>query len=100
MVDAEAAEMAAMPTPEAQNKSTYTLNIGESQSSTTPRPASETGIGQPVGPLKTFMREQEVSFLHRVLAQTGGDKEKAAKLLDISLATLYRKLSEGDGEAG
>jgi two-component system response regulator AtoC len=97
MVDAEAAEMASMPTPEAQDKSAYTLHIGESQSQT-PRTAPEPGIGQPIGPLKTFMREQEVSFLHRVLAQTGGDKEKAAKLLDISLATLYRKLSEGDGE--
>jgi two-component system response regulator AtoC len=45
-------------------------------------------------PLKDFMREQEVAYLNRVLAQTGGDKEKASQVLGVSLATLYRKLSE------
>ena len=30
------------------------------------------------------------------MTQCGGDKDKAAALLDISLATLYRKLSEGE----
>ncbi|MBM3836516.1 MAG: sigma-54-dependent Fis family transcriptional regulator [Verrucomicrobia bacterium] len=47
-----------------------------------------------LGSLKDFLRDQEVSYLNRALAQTGGDKEKAAQLLGISLATLYRKLSE------
>ena len=51
---------------------------------------------QPIGPLKNFLREQEVAYLHRVLAQTGGDKDKTAQLLGVSLATLYRKLAEGD----
>lgn len=50
--------------------------------------------GQPVGPLKNYLRDQEVQYLNRALAMTGGDKEKAAQLLGISLATLYRKLSE------
>jgi DNA-binding NtrC family response regulator len=42
--------------------------------------------------LKDFLREQELAYLNRTLSQTGGDKEKAASLLGISLATLYRKL--------
>jgi DNA-binding NtrC family response regulator len=49
-----------------------------------------------IEPLKDFLREQEVSYLNRILSQTGGDKEKAAGILGISLATLYRKLSGED----
>ena len=44
--------------------------------------------------LKDFLREQELAYLNRTLAVTGGDKEKAAELLGISLATLYRKLAD------
>ena len=58
--------------------------------------AATTTANQPIGPLKNFLREQEVAYLHRVMAQTGGDKDKAAALLGVSLATLYRKLAEGD----
>ncbi len=54
---------------------------------------------QEVLPLKTFLRNQEVAHLNRALAQVGGDKEKAAALLGVSLATLYRKLSEEELEA-
>jgi DNA-binding NtrC family response regulator len=43
--------------------------------------------------LKAFMREQELTYINRALTQAGGDKEKAAQLLGISLATLYRRLS-------
>ncbi|HXJ75578.1 MAG TPA: helix-turn-helix domain-containing protein, partial [Candidatus Dormibacteraeota bacterium] len=53
-------------------------------------------VPRPVGPLKDFMREQESSYLNRALAYTGGSKEKAAEMLGVSLATLYRKLA-GDG---
>jgi len=47
-------------------------------------------------PLKTFLREQEQAYLNRALEQCGGDKEQAAILLGVSLATLYRKLSGED----
>ena len=43
--------------------------------------------------LKTFMREQELAYINRALTQANGDKEKAATLLGISIATLYRRLS-------
>jgi DNA-binding NtrC family response regulator len=50
-------------------------------------------------PLKTFLREQEQSYLNRTLQQCGGDKEKAALQLGVSLATLYRKLSGEDKDS-
>jgi len=53
---------------------------------------------EPVSPLKTYMREQEQAHLNRALQHCGGDKEKAAILLGVSLATLYRKLSGEDKE--
>jgi two-component system, NtrC family, response regulator AtoC len=66
--------------------------VGDHPAVTFPPPPGSIGV------LKSFLRQQEVAYLTRALAQTGGDKEKAAELLGISLATLYRKLSE-DGEA-
>ena len=51
----------------------------------------------PLPSLKGFVREQELAHINRALAQTGGDKDRAAVLLGVSLATLYRKLAgEGD----
>jgi transcriptional regulator with PAS, ATPase and Fis domain len=44
------------------------------------------------------MREQEVTYINRILAQNGGDKEEAARILGVSLATLYRKLAEEPAE--
>jgi DNA-binding NtrC family response regulator len=46
------------------------------------------------GSLKDYIRSQELNYLNRALSMTGGDKEKAAEVLGISLATLYRKLSD------
>ena len=54
-------------------------------------------FSQAIGPLRNFLRDQELSYVNRALAQTGGDKEKAAELLGVSVATLYRKLAEEDG---
>lgn len=44
--------------------------------------------------LKAFLRTKEKEYLSQALAYTDGDKQKAAKALRISLATLYRKLPE------
>jgi DNA-binding NtrC family response regulator len=44
--------------------------------------------------LKAFIRGKEKEYLQQVLTHTSGDKERAAKALKISLATLYRKLPE------
>jgi DNA-binding NtrC family response regulator len=57
------------------------------------------GLSQPVGVLRDFLREQELSYVNRALAQTGGDKEKAAELLGVSVATIYRKLAEEEPPA-
>ncbi len=48
--------------------------------------------------LKAFLREQEKGYLKTVLSATKGDKEAAAKALNISLATLYRKLPDTDAK--
>ena len=44
--------------------------------------------------LRAFLREREKEYLEQVLALSKGDKERAAKALKISLATLYRKLPQ------
>ena len=51
------------------------------------------GIGKS---LKAFLRAKEKEYLKTVIDTMGGDKARAAKELDISLATLYRKLPEGE----
>ena len=56
-------------------------------------------VPTPIGPLKEFLREQEVRYVNRALAYTTGNKEKAAELLQISLATLYRKLADDPAPA-
>ncbi|MCF7847910.1 MAG: hypothetical protein K9M45_03590 [Kiritimatiellales bacterium] len=48
--------------------------------------------------LKAFLRAKEKEYLKNVISTMGGDKAKAAKELDISLATLYRKLPEDETE--
>ncbi|MEK7684015.1 MAG: sigma-54 dependent transcriptional regulator [Verrucomicrobiota bacterium] len=69
----------------------YPLTFTEAQ---TVRLNSEPASPQQLGPLKSYLRDQELGYLNRALSFTGGDKDKAAQLLGISLATLYRKLSE------
>ncbi len=57
----------------------------------------ESSSGSSIASLKQFVRAQELAYLNKALAVTGGDKQKASELLGVSLATLYRKLlEEGD----
>jgi len=44
--------------------------------------------------LRSFLRNREKEYMEYVLANSNGDKEKAAKTLQISMATLYRKMPE------
>jgi len=69
--------------PTTENK---TLNVSEVP------PVNGNGCDS-LQPLKNFIRDQELGHLNRALHQCGGDKEKAALLLGVSLATLYRKLA-------
>jgi len=65
-----------------------------------------TGATVPAAPagsppaLKSFLREQEISYIEEAIRAAGGDKEAAARKLGISMATLYRKLSAGSGSGG
>ena len=49
---------------------------------------------QPPGPNQRTVQEVEGAHIKVVLEQTGGDIEKAAKTLNISRATLYRRLKQ------
>ncbi len=62
-------------------------------------PGNKSGpsLPQSVVSLKRFSRDQEMAYIQHVLALCGQDKEEAARRLEVSLATLYRKLAE-DGE--
>lgn len=44
--------------------------------------------------LKAYLRICERHYLQKILREQQGDKEQAARLLGISVATIYRKLSE------
>ena len=47
----------------------------------------------PVGEtLDNFIQQQERSYIEATLAHCGGSREKAASMLGISMATLYRKV--------
>jgi len=54
---------------------------------------SDTPGTMPIGKkLDDFIRDQERRFIEESIKHNGGNREKAAKMLGISMATLYRKL--------
>jgi len=57
-----------------------------------PRKKTASGSLETAASLRAFLREKEKEYLEQVLKSSGGDKEAAAKKLNISVATLYRKL--------
>ena len=75
-------------------KSIYPLDHGEGRSIKSATAVGGVSTNTPLGPLKNFIRDQESSYIQRILAHTGNDKDKAAELLGVSLATLYRKLTD------
>jgi DNA-binding NtrC family response regulator len=82
--------------PHVPDSALYPLHLNSSASTNSGhKPAND----EPVVPLKSFLREQEQAYLNRALSQCEGDKEKAAILLGVSLATLYRKLAGEEKEA-
>lgn len=60
--------------------------------------ATQLNLMQPDDPrgksLKAFLRAKEKEYVTHVLSTVGGDKQKAAQALKISLATLYRKIPD------
>jgi len=61
-------------------------------------PATGPAAADDVIPMKTYLRQQELTYLNKVIQQCGGNKEQAALRLGMSTATLYRRLSAEDKE--
>jgi DNA-binding NtrC family response regulator len=83
--------------PSTPEPALFPLPAGSAPEVGGPADAAATASG-PLIPLKTFLQQQEQAYLNRALEQTGGDKEQAALLLGVSMATMYRKLA-GDDKA-
>jgi DNA-binding NtrC family response regulator len=81
--------------PPVPDTALYPLNSSNGPPSSSPAPNGPVPLTQTVS-LKNFLREQEHAYLNKVMQQCEGDKEKAALVLGVSLATLYRKLSGED----
>jgi DNA-binding NtrC family response regulator len=55
--------------------------------------AEQAAAAMPVGQtLDEFIQQQERGYIEATLTHAGGSREKAASLLGISMATLYRKV--------
>ena len=51
-------------------------------------------VSRPAFPVGMTMQDGEKLLIEQTLQQTGGNREKAAKILNIGARTLYRKLKE------
>ena len=87
----------AISLPAVPEAALYPLHLGPTGDAP---PGNGSASAKPVLPLKAYLREQERAHLTRTIEQCGGDKEQAALLLGVSIATLYRKLADGDEEQG
>jgi two-component system response regulator AtoC len=90
---ADAQDAAAANLPQVPESALYPLHTNNG-SPAAAAPA-ELPLNQVIS-LKNFLRDQEHAYLQKVMQQCEGDKEKAALILGVSLATLYRKLSDED----
>jgi DNA-binding NtrC family response regulator len=62
---------------------------------------AKSGGAMPVGKkLDDFIRDQERRFIEETIKHNAGNREKAAKVLGISMATLYRKIEAKAVKAG
>jgi len=69
---------------------------GQSSTPTASANAPSAAPGSSITQLRSFLRDQELAHINRALANCNNDKEKAAQLLGVSVATLYRKLAGGE----
>src|SRR5580765_1900113 len=81
--------------PSVPETALYPLNSNNGSATSNSTPAGPVSLAQTIS-LKNYLREQEQAYLNKVMQQCEGDKEKAALVLGVSLATLYRKLSGED----
>ncbi len=88
---------AAVTLPDVPPSALYPLQPGVAPSTS---PEAGPTPGEPLLPLKTYLRQQEQAHLSRAIRQCNGNKEQAALLLGISIATLYRRLAEEDAGTG
>jgi sigma-54 specific flagellar transcriptional regulator A len=89
---------AKVPSVDAEEKARPEPTAAPSKPATAPAPQPPRAAQAiPTGPsrnLNDFLQEQESAYIRSVLDKVGGDKKEAARLLGISIATLYRKLGE------
>lgn len=90
----EEGEAAVLSEPVGQTPGQRIGGDGSAPAALLPPTGGSGGFPAHIVSLRRFIRDQEQGYLQHVLKLTNQNKEEAARLLDISLATLYRKLAE------